>query len=98
MPAWATLLIQQLWPILWGFLAPVITGAAEAIATKTGHDLPGPAKVGINYGAGMSLATYMSTDTSSLQMAAVGGALGAMIGNRIREAIAKGKVAPPPKP
>lgn len=96
MPSWAVLLIQQLWPILWGFLAPLITSAAETIANQTGHDLPGPAKVGINYAAGMGLATYMSQDTAGMQFAAMGGALGAMIGNRIREALAKAKSSKTP--
>lgn len=102
MPSWAVVLIQQLWPVLWGFLGPLLTGAAEQIATKTGNTLPGPAKVALNYGSGITLATYMSNDTASLQVAALGGMLGAMIGNRLREAMKKNKVLPPdptpPKP
>lgn len=95
MPPWLIPLLQQLIPILWGLLGPLITGTVEHVADATGKQLPGVAKVGINYGAGIGLATMMSGDPNTQQMTALAGALGAMIGNRIREAMKKDATKPP---
>lgn len=79
-PATIAMLISQLLPFVLSTLAPLITALVERLTKATGNKLPDPTKPVINVGAGAGLATLVGGNP-------LAGVVGAMVGNRVREAL-----------
>jgi hypothetical protein len=89
MPTWLIPLLTQLTPLLVSMLAPILTSLAESLTAYAGQTLPNPAKPVINGAAGVGLATMVGGNP-------VVGVVGAMLGNRVREAMKAKPIMPPP--
>lgn len=91
MPSWLIPLLTQLAPLVFSALAPFFTMLTEKIGLSTGAPLPNAAKPVVNAAAGVGLATLVGGNP-------VVGVVGAMLGNRIREAMNRPPVIPNPVP
>ena len=94
MPAWGGQLIAQMAPIIFSMLAPIITGLIEALGERLGVPVPKPALPVVNGAAGIGIASLVAAGSPMSPLAVPFGLIGSQFGNRVREAINKGKTKP----